>query len=237
MEGGALSDPNFPAFSEKVVPYLNIMTKIEGRPYDDMLIDKGFGGFPTLAFMDVDGKVLAQPSGRSVEAFDETLGNLSAWMELKGRVAAGEEGLKYKLFVTEWDLGMLTWEDVKAKGDALGKLDDKQKAKVAGIRLDAEILALAKSMNTREGRDEAVRKAGGRFHEMMKAGHQPSERAQAAFWNGLMSFAELEQDVKLFAKCVDHFKEMYKDEPRAARYLENLDKKLAEMKGAGDATP
>jgi hypothetical protein len=160
-------------------------------------------------------------------------------MDLKKRAASGdaEKGLKYKLFMTEWNLGMLTWDDVQKKAANLGDLNDKQKAMVASIKMDAEILELAKGMNTREGRDEAVRKAGGRFHEMMKNGHQPGERAQSAFWNGLMSFAELEQDADLYAKCVAHFKEMYKDEPRAARYLENLQKKLDEMRAGAGTTP
>ena len=42
MESRALSDPAFPAFAAKVVPFLHVTTQIKDRKYDGLLKAKGF---------------------------------------------------------------------------------------------------------------------------------------------------------------------------------------------------
>ena len=52
-----------------MVPYLNIATHLEGVPYDRLLQEKGFGGYPSLAFMDAEGNVIGKPNDRTVASF------------------------------------------------------------------------------------------------------------------------------------------------------------------------
>jgi hypothetical protein len=108
LESGALSDEAFPAFAKEVIPYLNVMTKIEGHPYDNLLRDKGFGGFPSLAFMDAEGNVLAKQGERSVEGFRKTHKAVANFQDLQARIKKGEKGLEFALFVAEWDLSRST---------------------------------------------------------------------------------------------------------------------------------
>ena len=54
-----LSSAEFPEFAADFVLYCNINSEIEGRPHDRMLLDIGGRGFPTLAFLNSDGKPIA----------------------------------------------------------------------------------------------------------------------------------------------------------------------------------
>ncbi len=239
MESGALSEKDFPAFSAQVIPFLHITSKIEGMKHDGLLQEKGFGGFPSLAFMDAEGNIIHKQGARSVEAFTASMHALPKLADLEERIAAGEKGLDYEYLLAKWDLGQASYEDVVKACDTIEGLNDKQKATLAAMRIDAEVDHLSKSMRVRdeEERNAAVKKAGPRFKEILKSGHELSEMRQNVVWNGLMTYAELENDAELFAKAVDFFKKLYADEPRAARYLESLDGRLEALREAASAKP
>lgn len=239
MESGALSEKDFPSFSAKVIPFLHVTSKIEGMKHDGLLREKGFGGFPSLAFMDAEGNVIHKQGARSVEGFNAALVALPKLADLEKRVAAGEKGLEFELLSAKWDLGQASYEDVVAVSKTAKGLDDKQKATLASMLVNSEVDHLAKGFRNRdqEQREAAVRKAAPRFKEILKSGAELDENRQGTIWNGLMMYAEMEGDADLFAKAVDYFKKMYADEPRAARYLESLDSRLEEMRKAGSANP
>ena len=93
--------------------------------------------------------------------------------------------------------------------------------------VDAEILHLF----TEAGRDqEKLAAARTRMAEMLRAGKMPGTRAESRFWSSIMQYADENGDAELFEKAVNWAKAKYADEPRAKTYLENLEKKLAELK-------
>lgn len=199
-----------------------------------MLRDYGGRGFPTLLFLDADGKKLTEPGGRDVASFAATGKSLAELSDLKTRIEKGEKGLEGKLLAAELALGSVDYPAAKERLAKIKKLDKATKAKIAKLMIDAEVTHLFASV----GRDrEKAMAAGERCVAMLKEGRVPEGRAAGQFWNGVMQWADSKQDAEIFEKAVNWAKAQYADEPRAKSYLENLDKKLAEMKEAAKAKP
>lgn len=80
-----LSSREFRAFSQKHVMFLNIMTRIDGYPQEDMLGKVGGRGFPTFRILDKNGKVIGSPAGRSMAAFAGAMAAVPAPAAVKAR--------------------------------------------------------------------------------------------------------------------------------------------------------
>lgn len=236
MESGALSDKDFPAFSKEVIPFLHVTTRIEGHPYDGLLKEKGFGGFPTLAFMDAEGNVIATHQGeRSVKGFRETNAAVMSFQDLKTRIAKGEKGLEFDLFVAEWNLGTLDFEKARARVEGMKKLSDAQRTQAKQIVQDADVLNTASSMRQIREQDaaaEAADAAGKHFHEMFEAGYRPGARAESTFWGMLANWADKNGKVDSLDKAVEWMNKTYGDNARMAERLKALNARVAELKGS-----
>ncbi len=216
-----------------VVPFLHVTTKIEGHPFDGLLKEKGFGGFPSLAFMDAEGKVMAKPADRSVKSFRETLTSLSKYQDLKSRSDKGEKGLEYALFVAEWELGSLDFENAKTRAEGMGKLSKEQRATVEQIVKDADVLATAGTV-----RDEpSANEAGKRFHGMLEAGYRPGPKAERSFWGLLARWADENEKVTSLEMALEWMSKYYADQERMAPELERLRARVAELKAKAGAKP
>jgi len=195
------------------------------------LKEKGFRGFPSLAFMDASGEILAVQGDRSVEGFRKTQADVQAYADLMKRVAKGEKGLGVEVMKAEWALGKLTWAEAKKKADGLGKLTPNEQKQVTQIVLDAEVVE--RSMETRD--EEKFKAAYARFKEMATDGYVPGPKAKRAFWFTMLQGADQANDLKLYRRCVEQVKEILADNKRAEKYLQSLDERLAEMEEAAGA--
>ena len=63
MENGLFSSEDLASWSRDYVLYLHISTRIEGREHEGLFRAKGFTGFPTLAFLDDEGGLIAKHAG------------------------------------------------------------------------------------------------------------------------------------------------------------------------------
>jgi hypothetical protein len=227
LESGALSAKEFPAFAQEVVPFLHVTTRITGHPYDGLLSEKGFRGFPSLAFMDAEGNVIARQSERTVEGFHKTLDAVKKFMGLKERVAQGEKNLEFPLLAAEWELGTLEWEPLKQRIAALPKLTKEQQAQADQMLLDAEVLHVSSTV-----RDAAAMAAAGtRFQEMMTAGYAPGPRAEMTFWSLLLRWADEKGDLATYEKAAAYMKNRFSKDPNMAEAVKALDARLAELRG------
>ena len=187
----------------------------------------GFGGFPSLAFLDAEGNKLTQPAGRDVETFAKTLTALKAWQALaeKPKRSKAEEA---QLFLAELDLGKLdleqTKERLKANQDALTK---EQSAHVANELLLLEVAGIQKAA----GRDAA--KAQEAFAAMATAGRAPKGPRSVTFWFGVMTHAMKQEDAKLLESALTTIKTEAAGRPGLDRMLKSFEDKLAELKGGG----
>lgn len=207
---------------------MHVTTRITDHPYDGLLKEKGFRGFPSLAFMDATGEVLAVQSDRTVEGFHKTQADVKAYANLKQRIDKGEKGLGVKLMKAEWDLGKLTWAEAKKKAEGFGKLSAKEKKQVTQIVLDAEVVERA--MDTRDV--EKFKAVYARFKQISGEGYVPGGKAERAFWFTMLEGSDKANDLKMYRHCVERVKEMLADNKRAEKYLQGLDERLAEMEEA-----
>ncbi len=227
MESGPLSDAAFPGFATKVVPYLNIMTRISGHPHDEMLTEKGYRGHPTLAFMNVKGEVLGRPLDRSIESFEATLTAINDYAKLTKRSAAGEKNLEYQTFLLERTLSKLRGKKLVAAGKALKGLDPEQQLVVDRILLGVEVDDLI-LMSLRG--PEAVAQAGKRMREILESGRHPDLVKSANAWSVLSRYGEQIGDADLIDRCAVGLRKNFSGDKRMVDWATSLEKKASALR-------
>lgn len=205
-----LSDPAFPAFSAKVVPFMHVTTRIPDRKHEKLLSEKGFRGFPSLAFMDAKGEVIAKPQGRSVEVFEKTLVALGQRADLQKRIEAGEEGLEAELLFAEKSLGAVTPGEFAKRAAACEGLTAEQQAQVDEILLNDKVTTLANG-GRRGG--PGLETAATEFLKMLDAGTLPSKelRYMGAFWMTLSTWALKNGDAALARRVAEGIRKNISD--------------------------
>jgi hypothetical protein len=186
----------------------------------------GFGGFPSLAFLDATGKKLGSPAGRDVGIFEKTLAALGAWRELaeKPERSPAEE---VSLFLAELELGMLSLEDARSRRAALDGLSDEQAA-----RADGEILMLEiADIRQKAGRD--VKQANAAYAAMVKDGRTPTGPRALQFWLGVLTHGLETKDAELLELGIGRFKAEFGARPGSDRMLQRFVDALAELKKGG----
>ncbi len=233
MERGPLSQPDFPAFSAKVIPFLHLTTRIKGKKHDGLLGEKGFRSFPTLAFMDAEGKIIGQPAERSIASFEQAFDVLSKHLELvakhlalEKRIANGEKGLEFELFVAEYNLGKVTGEAVTRRIKAFKDLTPAQQKQADQILLDEEVIGLIKRAMEDE---DAVRTVSARFVELLDANTLPSKRVALDFWAILAHTAAKDSNAALLERVIQGLRKGYPDREDVQNYAASLEEKLKEL--------
>ena len=101
------STDEFKEWTKKVIPFAHITTRVPGDPDQGLLYEKGGRGFPTLAFLDADGHMVAKQRGRSAEAFNATLeGAVQDFFALQER-AKKDKDARLELLKKEVELGRI----------------------------------------------------------------------------------------------------------------------------------
>lgn len=210
------------------MPYLHITTRIEGRKDEELFREKGGRGFPTMKFMDADGKVIGEPSGRDVASFESSLTSLMVVTNLEKRIASGEKGLENELFLAKMRLGLFELEEAKTQLAGLKEFTKEQKAEIAVLMVNLEVMDIMKGVDS----EEAAIAAGSKFNEMRKDGRIPTGDAIGSYWSLIMTFAESKSDVDLFEKSLNALKEKYGAEKSAKPFFDQKAAELKEMREA-----
>lgn len=235
LEGGALSKPDFKAWSEDYVLFCHITSQVESDPHQGLLSKKGGRGFPHVVFMGDDGGVLAMhQDARDVGGFsrtaDQARGLVKKLKDLRDLASSGDADAGKELFLTRFDLGHFSVSDALAKLEKLTLTADEKKRvsdKLTGMEIDEIMAPVTENVET-----HVV--AGKKFYAMMKAGRLPNSMDTAQpFYILMMSYAESEKDSVLFAKALEglkgFFAEMLED-PGVKAFFENKEKTLEEMR-------
>lgn len=211
----------FPAFSAKVVPFLHLTTRIEGRKYDGLLKEKGFRGFPSLAFMDAEGEVVATPPDRSVLAFELCLSALTRFDDVKARADAGDGEAVAELLIIEHDLGRVKSE---AFGErvvaALAVAGDAQRKRLEQIRVDNEVFDLVGVSMGPDGMEKAAKG----FLKILDSGRRPSPMGKYAgnMWSMLARWAEQKGNASVIRRCAAGMREDFPSDKRMTSYADRL---------------
>ena len=223
-----LSTDEFKVFSGKVVPFLSIMSKIEDRKDDALLRTYGFGGFPSIAFLDADGNKLMKQGARTVEGFNESLTKVDAFVKLNAKAEAGDESAIVPALIAQMNLGGIDYAgaQAKAKGAKFTKDQklafttalipllatlplDAAKIELKGMKLNDEQNAQAQDIlvgleiagHLKNARRDNAAAAKVAFYKMWKDGRSPKaygSNASRNYWGLLMAKATEDSDVKLF---------------------------------------
>lgn len=217
--------------------FAHVTTRLEGRKYENLLSEKGFGGFPSLAALDADGDTIAKLSGnRDVAGFRAMMAEGAKLMEIR---AKAEKTLEDQVFLLEKDmaLGNLELAEAKERVAAVEGLTDEQKAKFGGMLTDLEIKEAMGSPTSREEAEAFAKAAGPKFVEMLEAGREPSgedDGTYQPFFILILNVAEERGDAGLFERALGKLKAKYGDNPRAARFFEAQDERLEKLKAGAD---
>jgi hypothetical protein len=209
---------------------LHITTHVEGDKYDKLLREKGGTGFPTLAFMDADGNVLAKHEGqRSVAAFESSAAKAKEFLDLKAKAEAGDRAARIELLKKQIDYRHFGAHEAKKRVDAIADLDEAARKEFADRIVTLKVYEILSTVT----RDTPTRVAAGkRYNEMRLAGEIPSgDREFQYFWTFLLEYAESVPDVKLFEEGVAAVEARWGTNARYRSWIDQVKAKMAELKG------
>ena len=166
----------------------------------------GGTGFPTLMFLDAEGRKLMKYSGpRSVDGFASSFEEIKSFQELQKKADAGDEKAAVEVFIAQLKLGWLELAAAREKLGKLPKVSSKQQKEIDQLLVDLEVREVAQAAG--DDRDELI-KAGARFHAMWKDKRVPAAESELySFWMVMAEYAEAERDKKLFKKIVSEFED------------------------------
>ena len=181
-------------------------SRVDDEPYPRLLQEKGFGGFPSLCFMDAEGNVVVRQSARTVEAFEATASRLKSLFELRAKVeslradvskSADLAKTERELLFVEMDLQCVTADAAKQRAEklALGKED---MAAVQQFLFGAELRELRG-----KARELGPEETSNRIAAMAKAGKTPPKDQESFFWQMTLTWAAKNGDAELGQRAFD----------------------------------
>ncbi|MCK5944213.1 MAG: hypothetical protein KAI24_19660 [Planctomycetes bacterium] len=186
-----------------------------------MLRDVGGTGFPTLVFLDADGKVVHKQGARTVDAFRASIKSLKV---LNDKSASPRARLEAGL-----EIGAVSAEEGRAMLAKIKKISAEEKQRIEAKLMETEISeVLAKGRRTPPA--EMLKKLNG----YVKAGAAPTDGNVAInFWNTMLGAAIAEKDVATAKKSLAMMEKLLEGETRYERYLEGR-RKAVEALGDGE---
>jgi hypothetical protein len=166
------------------------------------LREKGGRGFPTLAFLDAEGEVLAKPAQRSVASFSNTADALKTYDRLAYKAKAGNKTAQVDLFIADLDLQKIS--DLEAAQERLATLPPRSQAQAKRIdshMLSWEILAIIRDRGK-------AKKRGQIFYEMWQQNRITTGRYASSFWRAVMVHADKIGDAKALEQALKESKKI-----------------------------
>lgn len=194
-----LSNSSFPEFAQQVVPYLHITTRIKDQPYDGLLGEKGGTGFPTLMFLDAEGRRLLTHRGpRSAKGFQDSLKRVQNYLRIKAEAEEGDSKAQALALIQEINLQWYDFEEATKRVRALKKVSKAQERELEQLLINTEVRTLAAKPG-----DSAKLQAGERFAAMLEDKRIPSNESELfTFWGLMGLHAEASGDKRLLAKIL-----------------------------------
>lgn len=229
MEQSALSEAEIAEFGDEYVLFLHVTSKVETDEHQDLLQEKGGGGFPYLVFMDSTGGVVAEHNGpRTIDGFRETGSSASKFLALKTKAETGTPAEKVEFFMAGLGIGYFGAKDIPSKLEELkAHMSDEQLAVVSAKLIGIEVEGALNSMRSQED----MLANGKKFSEMAAAGKIPSDEEMYApyFWYFQLEYAADIEDLKLAENVVAEIKKRFTD-AQFEQLITAVDGKLEELR-------
>ena len=207
--------------------FLHNTSHVEDEPYPNLLREMGFGGFPSLAFLEADGTKIASPSAREVANFASTLTAINDWRALSSKKSR-KKNEEARLLLAELALGRL---DLAAAKERLATVRKALSAEqLAEVTNEIDLIEIGEVLSA-AGRDRA--KAYATFAEMAEAGRRPRGPRSINFWFGVMTHALESKNAKLLESALGTAKTEFAERAGIERALKRFEDGLAELKKDG----
>ena len=236
LESSVFSSEEFKTFSESNVMLAHVTTHIEGRKYDGLLSEKKGRGWPYIVVLSPEGDLIGKAEGKSVEAFTKMMTSAAEFVAISSKA---EKTLDDEIFLFQHAIneGSLTFAQAKEKAASFKDPTAEQQTKIDAGLTDLEIVDALGKPKSREEHEKLAEAAGKKFVEMWKAGREPnSAAAYDPFYMLIMKTADAAGDPALYEKALGKLRERHGEKEGAARFFEQKEKRLEELKAAaGDA--
>lgn len=199
--------------------------------------EKGFGGFPTLAFLDANGDVLTSRVPRTVAGFRTVAAALATDAELAAALAKGtlDPDTSAKLLLAQVTLGKVDAEAFRTRADAItGTLSAANRKAIETQRVDFEVAAIftkhqkgAQPGNDPSAMQDAVAKE---LEVLLAAGKVPSDQAAWRYWLFLRLSAQRRGDTAMERRATDEMRALAERDPSLRPMIDLM---LQQKAGAG----
>jgi len=237
VENGLFSSEDFASWSRDYVLYLHISTRIEGREHEGLFRAKGFTGFPTLAFLDDEGGLIAKHAGaRVIPGIEKTAGKGKAYTALREKAAAGDQAAVQHLFVADlelsrYDFTMGTLKLGVLRKEMPAKLRERADQLLVDVQYNELRRRLSKDLVAGLDRKEYTRRYQALNMDFYRSGFLPSGRATLSILMGVMSNAFQSKDEALLAQALEKFKAQASNQAGYAARVSRYESMLAQLRG------
>ena len=234
LEGGLLSSDEFVAWSRNHVRLLHVTSQVEGEPYPDLLSEKGFRSFPSIAFLDGAGEVIAVHSGvRDLDGLAKTAARADEYLGVRAAAAAGDAASRARLVVHDIELGRFDYTEGQLRLDAArDALTPEQVARADTALIGIQYNALAMELSSRAGqwtREEYMQQHEQLAELFWRAGRTPSGRLGVSVLRSVLRGAERASDRDRFAAALAEFRRRYGDQDAYASRIAEYERVLEGM--------
>ena len=212
-------------FAKQNAPFVGVTTRDPTKRDDDLLPRLGFRSFPTFAFFNAEGTVVASHARIcEVEDFVNMAALADTYTDLETRAAKGDKRAQLNFALLQAEMKQINSDKLKERIESLGiKLDDKQKHRYRTL--------LAEGM---------VRKmfeidVGRAFWEMYRKKLIPNqEYERKLFWEHIGRYASLAPDWRAYEAWLEWNRKKAQGDPEYDSWFKVHEKKLAKLKAAAE---
>ena len=236
MENGLFSSPEFAEWSKSYVIYVHISTRIEGRKDEGLFREKGFTGFPTLAFLDTNGDLTAKHAGsRVIPELDKTAKKSTAYSALRSKAKVGDKAASQHLFIADLELGRYGFASGSLRLAVLRKQMSKSlQEKANQLLIDTQYKELrsrlSKDLRAGLDRQEYSKRYQAMNVDFYQAGRLPSGSTAMSILMGVMRSGSQNKDEALLSAALEEFKVRAATQATYARYVSRYEDMLTQLR-------
>jgi hypothetical protein len=221
-----LSTNEFVEWSKKVVLFVHNTSKVDDEPYPELLFQMGGIGFPTMSYLDADGRLLQQVGHVTpVSELEAAFQQLQGWQALRQEIEKGGAGAakEKELFLLELRMGNRPYDEMEQRRDRLS-LGEQERKDTEQPLVNLQYTEILRATP----RDQQA-KGGALLLPMFRAGRIPTTTTETSYWQYLFAHAAAQQDVPLFKELLAWVKEHRAGDKRLQRYLPQLEEQLRQL--------
>jgi len=203
---------------------MNLMTRVEGDPDQDVFHEKGCTFFPTMAVLDADGTLLAKnPEKRDVPGLEALVASAREFQGTLKKAAGGDAAARLAVLEKQIEWGSIPSAEGKKAVAEMTNLDADRKEK-----LERGLLAIEFNEAGRE-KDHAKRHA--KLEAMRVANRIPVDPRSGSmrFWTSLVSSAEQAGDAAKMRVAIEHAAKALEGTENAQRMLDQMKARLEKL--------